>query len=372
MRVLLTSLSWLLAAALLVQVQGIPALAGQGADTPEDIQQVVAPPTSTPLLKGHITYCLPSGTPIKLKLATVPTSGLKLLDRDMDGNLLPAQLNQEISARTSEDIYVDEHKVIPAGTVFHGRVSKIFPPRRVGRPGSLVLSFDEFRTPDGRRFAFRAEANNYKPSTMKTKLKGAGLIAAHSFGGAVVGVLVAYQLFGMTNTVALHGYNIAGGAAAGALMGTAVALMRHGPEAVLEPGDDLNMAIDTDLLIPAATAPTFQPPPITQPGLAIEVQKSKVVKDGLGGHQLQVQLFVENNTKKRLRSIDLYMEDANGNRYPLVADSDQERSEFLFTVEPHSFRQVTCDFTVDYPKLKRKLIWLDHDTRAIIAEQKLP
>jgi hypothetical protein len=327
---------------------------------------------STPLLKGQVTYCVPRGTPIKLKLATVPTFGMKSLQRDLDGKLVPARLNEEITAKTTEDIYVDDNKVIPQGTVFHGAVTKILPPRRVGRPGSLVLSFDSFHTPDGRTFKFRAEANNKKASTAKTKAKGFGLIMAHAAGGAIVGAIIAYDVCGLQYTIAMHGYNIAGAAAAGALAGTAVALMRHGPEAVLEPGDDLNMEIDTDLLIPAATSPTVKAPPANLPGLDIRVSKTKVIKDGLEGYLLKVFAEIENNSKNRLESIDLFVEDDNGTRHALEADVDAGSSDMLFTVEPYSRRHLVLDFQVDYPKLKHKLVWLDHKNRQVIYEAKLP
>ena len=86
------------------------------------------------VLKGEVDYCVPAGTPIKLKLATVPTSGLRLMDRDLEGNLRPAQLGQPITAKTTEDIYIDSNKVIPLGTTFYGYVSKLHAPRRLARP----------------------------------------------------------------------------------------------------------------------------------------------------------------------------------------------------------------------------------------------
>lgn len=328
--------------------------------------------SSGPLLKGGLTYCVPQGTPLKLKLSEVPSLGMKMLDRDMDGNLHPAQVNQEITAKTTEDIFVEDNKVIPEGTIFHGKVSQVIAPKRVGRPGSLVLSFDHFKLPDGRRFAFRAEANNAKQSTAKTKAKGFGLIVAHAAGGAVVGAMIAYQLFGMEQTIAMHGYNIAGGAAAGALMGTAVAIMRHGPQATLEPGDDLNMAIDTDLLLPAATSPTIKPPTANLPGVEIQVLKTKMMKDGLDGHQFRVDMVVTNNTHKRLQSIDLFIEDDNGSRFPVVGDVETDKTEILFDIDPLSSRRVMCDFQYEFPKLKRKLVWIDHKTRQPLVTQKLP
>ncbi len=110
-----------------------------------------------------------------------------MMERDLDGNLLPAKLGEEITAKISEDLFIDDNKVIPEGTIFHGYVSKILPARRVGRPGSLVLSFDQIITPDGRKFAFKAEADNFKPSTFKSKAKGFGIIAAHAAGGGHCG-----------------------------------------------------------------------------------------------------------------------------------------------------------------------------------------
>ncbi|MBA4079118.1 MAG: hypothetical protein C0508_29075, partial [Cyanobacteria bacterium PR.023] len=126
---------------------------------------VVKKGTTTPLLKAEVTYCVPKGTGIKLKLSSVPTQGMHLLDRDMDGKLHPAHVGDIITAATSEDIFVEDNKVIPAGTVFKGRVSSVKPPRRVQRPGWLEISFTELALPNGKRFAFSAEANNFKKTT---------------------------------------------------------------------------------------------------------------------------------------------------------------------------------------------------------------
>lgn len=346
------------------------------AETSESAKQPPSPSIAhndgKTLLKGGVTYCVPSGTPIKLKISSVPTSGMKMMDRDMDGKLHPAKLGQKISAKTTEDLFVEDNKVIPQGTMFYGHVSKVLPPKRVGRPGSLVLQFDYFKLPDGRQFAFKIEANNTRKSTPKSKLKGLGVIAAHAAGGAAVGAIFAYQIFGLEETIAMHGYNIAGGAAAGALVGTAVALLRHGPEAVLEPGDDLNMEIDSDLLLPAATAPTIKPPNTNIPGLEIKVLKTKMVKDGLDGHQLRVDMIITNNTKKRLKSIDLFVEDDNGGRFAIVGDSEADAAEIIFDVEPLSSKHVMCDFQYEFPKLKRKLVWVDHHSRQPIYQCKLP
>lgn len=370
----------LLLSSLLCALPWTMALASSQSQTSEGTETYeYEPPPTKPtgakpsiLLKGELNYVVPRGTPLKLQLATVPTHALHLLDRDLDGNLLPAKVGDEVTAKVAEDLYVDDNKVIPAGTIFHGSVSHINPPRRVGRPGSLVISFDQLTTPDGRKFAFRAEADNFKPSTAKSKAKGFGLVMAHAAGGAAVGAIIAYQIFGLHSTVAMHGYNIAGGAAAGALLATGYALMRHGSVARLEPGDDLNMQIDSDLLMPAAAERQVKTSFANLPGLKVEIEKGRIVGDGLDGYVLIVDATVKNESEHRLSSIDIFLEDSNGNRAPLTSAPDNEDLEMLFTIEPHTSHHIHLAFAVEYPKLKRHLIWLNHDTHAICYKEKLP
>jgi len=330
----------------------------------------IAPGT---VLKGSATYTVPKGTPFKLKLTQVPTNGLRMLDRDMDGNLLPAQLNDEICAKTSEDIYIDDHKVIPEGTVFHGKVARIHDPRRFYRKGWLEISFDSLKTPDGRRFAFKVDADNFKGSTVKSKLAGTGRIAAHAAGGAIVGTLVAYQLMGMHGTTSTKGLNLAIGAAGGALIAAGVAASEKGPKAVLEPGDDLNMAIDSDLLMPAAVEPIAKPKTYTLEGLDITINKVKTKKDNLaGGSSIKMlDVNIDNNTDQWLESIDCYLLDSEGNKHSLVAGLDED-SEFIFHIEPNSIRHLKLSFRVDFAKMKYTLVWMDHRSRRVCYKQPLP
>jgi hypothetical protein len=327
------------------------------------------------MIKGSVNYLVPKGTPFKLKLASVPTHGsaMKLADRDLNGNLYPAKVGQVITARTSEDLYIDDNKVIPEGTIFHGVVSEIEAARRVNRAGWLKIEFNSLTTPDGRDFSFKVNADNFKKSTVKTKLKGAAYVASFSAGGAIVGALVAYQLFGMHETIAMHGYNIAGGAAGGALMATCYALMKHGAAATLEPGDDLNMNFDADLLMQASTSPTIKRAQENKKGVDVKILKAKLMRDGLSGKILRVEANIENSTADPLNSIDLFCEDTNGTRLPLVGGAEvDDSSSFMFTVEPYSRQHMVLNFLVEYPKLKRQLVWLDHDTRQVCYRAAIP
>lgn len=329
-------------------------------------------PTPSPVLKGGVSLCVPKGTGIKLNISTVPTNGMRLLDKDMEGNPLPAHEGDVIVAKTSEDIFVDNNKVIPEGTIFRGKVSRVLPPRRVQRPGWVEISFNELTLPSGRTFRFRAQADSFQRSTAKSKLKGLGMVAANAGGGAIVGALAAYQLFGMENTIAMHGYNIAGGAAGGALLAAGYAIMKKGHHATLEPGDGLNLSIDTDLLMPVLPEPTVNKPSFANlDGLEIEIKRSKILKDKILGNQLRLDVYIQNNSERTLSSIDLYLRDGNGNKCQL-GQGKEEDSGYMFTLEPGTSLETRLYFNSEYPSLKHELIWVDHSSRRICFRQKLP
>ncbi|MDX2107174.1 MAG: hypothetical protein SFY67_12300 [Candidatus Melainabacteria bacterium] len=333
-----------------------------GDQTENQLAEAISPGESTKMLQGGVTYCVPKGTPLKLKLALVPTMGMRLADRDLEGNLHPAREGQKITAKTTEDIFIENNRVIPEGTTLYGLVSKVHGQRRVGRDTFYEIAFKTLELPDGRKFAFTAEADNFKPSTLKTKAKGFGLIAAHAAGGAVLGAIFAYQICGMSSTISMHGYNIAGGAAAGALLATGFAIMRKGPKATLEPGDDLNLRIDTDLLMPMTVEPKPKKAPPAIAGLKIDIENVKSVKDGVDGKLMKMDVAIDNQTAKRFYSIDLFLEDSNGNRDSLSSGGGFD-SEISFTVEPNSYNKKRLYFTMEWPKLKHRLVWIDHKTR---------
>ena len=134
------------------------------------------------------------------------------------------------------------------------------------------------------------------------------------------------------------------------------------------------MQIDTDLLMPAAVEPVAKVGSQNIEGLNIEVEKSKVIKDGLDGYLVRLDVVVTNDSDKVFNSIDLYMEDGNGNRSPLTngTDLDLESTEYLFSLKPHTRKKMRMNFQSEFPKLQRQLVWLDHKSRQVCFRQKLP
>lgn len=326
-------------------------------------------PDGSLLLKGSATttYTVPKGTPIKLQLASVPLDGgMTLIERDFDGNLPPAKLYQRITAKTEEDIFVDDKNVIPEGTIFYGRVSKLYGPYRNGIPGHLQISFSNLETPDGRVFKFNVDANNQYKSTVKTKAKALGRDLAYAGGGAVVGALITYQVTGLKTTVETKGLNLAAGATVGAILATGYAIWKKGHPAVLEPGVPLNMSIDTDLIMPATSRPTVKAPPKTVEGLSIHIRKIKRKDDGLNNTVLKVEMDVDNETKHRFTSANFYLEDGLGNLNPVSTygdDSDMDADDYNFEIDPHSSRNMIVYFNMTWPKMKHKMVVLDPFTR---------
>lgn len=86
---------------------------------------------------------LPSGTRCKiLLLGNVSASKSK-----------PGDL---VHARLLEPVMLDSKVVLPAGSLFEGRVVKTRPPRWLSRAGSLYLTFTEVTLPEGSQFSLKA------------------------------------------------------------------------------------------------------------------------------------------------------------------------------------------------------------------------
>ena len=67
-----------------------------------------------------------------------------------------SHVGDEIHARLLEPILSDSQVVIPAGSVFEGRVMKATRPRIPSRAGSLTIAFDSVRLPEGHRIPVSA------------------------------------------------------------------------------------------------------------------------------------------------------------------------------------------------------------------------
>ena len=114
-----------------------------------------------------------------------------------------------------------------------------------------------------------------------------------------------------------------------------------------------------------------KPKPNNIAGVNVEIIKSKIINDGLDEHLLRLDCQISNNTDKPLDSIDFLSRTARATAVLCAADWKTNQNSF-YGVDPYTKRQARCYFQVEFPKLKRTLIWLDHHSRQICYRERCP
>ncbi len=147
-----------------------------------------------PLLKGHISK-VPGGTKLKI-----------ILETPIDE--LTSMVDDEITARTAENIEIDGKVVIPAGSTVVGKISETSLAKRLHKAGTVRVEFKNLTMPDGRQVPILASVLTHS-GLIKGKYNkkraliagatflgpaaagfGAGLAAEGSLVGAGIGALV--------------------------------------------------------------------------------------------------------------------------------------------------------------------------------------
>jgi hypothetical protein len=145
------------------------------------------------------------------------------------------KVGDKISLRTQEDVRVNEVTVVPAGSTINGEVTHIDPAGRVAGGAELTLRFVELVIPNGK---------SYSISATPLRLEGKGDAKESALevgGGAVAGGILGAVLGGKGD--------IAKGAAAGAVVGTGVAVATKGNQIVLPAGQKIKVSLDGPVTI---------------------------------------------------------------------------------------------------------------------------
>jgi hypothetical protein len=131
-------------------------------------------------LEGHLNadqamhYSEASQTPIAMG-GTVPAGTLcrVLLLNSLSG--AKSHAGDPIQARLLEPVLVDSHVLLPAGSLFEGRVLKSIPPRIPARAGSLIIAFESVTLPQRARVEVSASVASVEvTSSSPTKLDREG------------------------------------------------------------------------------------------------------------------------------------------------------------------------------------------------------
>ena len=170
------------------------------------------------------------------------------------GTTIPLALVNSISTKTAKDgdnvyarttfpITINNEIAIPVGTNIKGRVTAVVRPGRVKGKAELTISFQQMIFPSGITVPLYATLGSVGDVGQKkgettiegegTKGKDAGTVAATSANGAIIGGL---------GDRSIKGAGIGG--AAGAGVGAAIVLLTRGKDVVLHPGTTLEIVVD--------------------------------------------------------------------------------------------------------------------------------
>ena len=186
---------------------------------------------SSTLLKGHVSK-VPGGTRLKVILETPIDETTTMID-------------DEITARVSENVLVDGETVIPAGTVVIGKVSEISPAKRLHKSGTVRIEFKNLSLPNQREVPIVATVLTHSGLIKGKYSKKTALISTATILGPVAA--------GVGAGLAAEGSAIGAGLGAGLglLAGIGLFAFEKGNMIDLMSGDELNIELVEEALVPS-------------------------------------------------------------------------------------------------------------------------
>ena len=201
-------------------------------------------PPEPPKAAPSTELMIPAGTkvPVALKHA-ISTKG--------------AREGDPIYAETTFPVVLNDRVLIPANTFVQGRISNIKRPGRIKGRAEVLIHFTTMIYPSGYTVLLPAAIDNV-PGAESTNMKGEegtiqqsgskakdlGTVASTASTGAVIGGL------------SQGGKGALVGAAAGGVVGTAIALLTRGNDVRLESGTTLEMVIQRSIPVDSSRVPS--------------------------------------------------------------------------------------------------------------------
>ena len=178
---------------------------------------VPAPPSPPPT----VTVTVPEGTQMTLTFDSELTSQT-------------AVAGDNVTVRLQNALIAGDRVVFPAGSTVQGKVTGVKPASKGFKDtgGALSVSFDRIVAPDGRAAAMVAGFTMVAEGSGKKK---AVIIGGSAAGGAVLGKVL--------------DKDGAGSALIGGAIGTAIAGATKGVEAKMEPGEQVQVALEEPLKV---------------------------------------------------------------------------------------------------------------------------
>ncbi|MBI2995971.1 MAG: hypothetical protein HYY52_04630 [Candidatus Melainabacteria bacterium] len=187
-------------------------------------------PDNPKILKGHVSK-IPGGTKVKI-----------IIETPIDE--ITSMVEDEIKARISENIIVDEKIVVPISSAVTGKISEINVARRLHMAGNVRIEFQGLTIPDGRKIPISASVLTHSgllkgKFTKKTALISSATIVGPAAAGFGAGLAAEGSAVGATV-----------GAIVGAVAGIALFAFQRGNMVDIKAGDELNIELTEEALVP--------------------------------------------------------------------------------------------------------------------------
>lgn len=170
-------------------------------------------------------YQLQTGTKIRVRM-------------DNEINSKVSSENDTFTVKISEPLKVRESVVLPIGTIIEGRVTKVKRAALGGKSGSLEVSFETLRSPDG--------AKQKIEGVLVNRLNAESSLTANALtiiGGTALGAIVGAA--SKSQSGALIGAGVGAGA------GTSIAFFRKGKDVKIKTDEEFEIELTKNVTLPA-------------------------------------------------------------------------------------------------------------------------
>jgi len=160
---------------------------------------------------------------------------------------------------------------------------------------------------------------------------------------------------------------VAGGAGVGALVGVTASLARKGDEALIAPGDEINVHVASQIELPIMSEEALKDEEKQMEGLDVKITEYMIEKDPFGEpNTITLTLNVDNKTRRTFSSFDMALvNDYNSVYYP----SPFGNTDLWFhKITPNTKMTGKLSFAVDNPKRKHWLVFYDTTSRKVLAK----
>jgi hypothetical protein len=294
-------------------------------------------------LKAHIEYKLEYDEEIPLRVTQIPTD-FGMIDKDIEGKLIPLNTNAEVVLENIYDIRLSENSIsdnqqgsiskilLPKGSKFYAKVKSSELAKSFNRDGFVTLEFYKIEVgvssksqsisiPEGVLNADNMELRE----SFSNKASKVGKAIGYTLGGALIAPLLSYQIAGV---LAFSNPYVTGGAAAtGAAIGLAYGIASKGKNFNLEPGSEIKLKLNNDWLLSELDssdtkaqeniieAITAQSKAQLAKKALLKINKIKKTASNFNQKCLKINLDYENKSTEAIRFLSFRLVDSMNKEY---------------------------------------------------------